>query len=242
MGDSHMTYDRCLLRTSEHFSLASLRSMSGPKHLWSGNWEEESPEPAQSAVPQPSPAPAASSREALARRPPSRSRRFWLPVLAAVAVTAVALTIVLNGSSPHRLAHHTSPAASRAATVPTITLPTPNIPSPSLPSPSSNPAQTTPAAGLTGRTVSWLGMEISTVQGVGAVIQTVDLGSAADAAGLDPGDIIQSINGHAISYADQIGPAVKGVRRGTGVPISVQRGSTAFGTVIVFASAPKTGP
>lgn len=217
--------------------------MSGPKHLWSGNWEEESPEPAQPAVPRPAPPPAPSSREAESRRRPSRSRRFWLPVLAAIAVTAVALAIVLGGSSqPRRIAHHSSPAASSAPTVPTITLPTPTIPNPNAPSPSGAPAQTTPATGLTGRTVSWLGMEISTVQGVGAVIQTVDLGSAADAAGLDPGDIIQSINGHEISYADQIGPAVKGLRRGTGIPISVQRGSTAFGTVIVFASAPKTGP
>lgn len=224
--------------------------MSGPKHLWSGNWAEESREPAESTVTRPSEPPTPDPARPLPlHRAPSRSWRFWAPVVAGAAVAGLALAIVLGGSpNPRPAAHHTSPRASLFPTVPTATVPSPTVPSPTLPSPTvpspggATGQATQSSTGLTGRTVSWLGMEISTVEGVGAVIQTVDLGSPADTAGLDPGDIIQSINGHSVNSADQIAGAVKGVKRGTGVPISVQRGSTAFGTVILFASPPKIGP
>jgi S1-C subfamily serine protease len=85
-------------------------------------------------------------------------------------------------------------------------------------------------------------MQISTVQNVGAVIQTVQLGSPADIAGLDPGDIIQTVNRHTITAAGQIQGAVRDLKAGDAVQISIDRGSTLFATVAQFAGQPTTSP
>ena len=106
--------------------------MSGPKHLWSGDWENESRQPAtaqphaQDPEPQPEPAPA-----------PARSRftrqQFGIALGTGVATAAVAITlIVVLGGSPKAVSHR---RANRAATSPST---------------------------VTGPSATWLGMRIVT--------------------------------------------------------------------------------
>lgn len=162
---------------------------------------------------------------------------MWRAVLSAAAVilvVAVVLAQVLPGG--------TSGPGQGGATTPTINV-VPNLqsPNPATPAPSTTPG---PAPGNTvsGRTITWLGMQISTVQNVGAAIQTVQLGSPADAAGLEPGDVIQTVNRHTITAAEQLRDAVRDLRAGQAVQISVDRGSTLFATVAEFAGQPTTSP
>jgi S1-C subfamily serine protease len=169
------------------------------------------------------------------RARPSRGRgRLLTPLLSAAAVVAVVLVVLATtgGSPSHKPA---SRASAPTATVPNLAQPSPVAPTPGA-------GQTSPATAITGRTINWLGMQVATVQGTGAVVQTVQLGTPADAAGLDPGDVIQTINGHAISTAQQITGAVRGLSRGAAVNISVARGSTLFTTVAAFDGHPTTSP
>jgi S1-C subfamily serine protease len=208
--------------------------MTGPKHLWSGNWQEESSEPeAPPAEPVRSAVPARPDPIAV-RRPGRQMWRALLPAAAVILVVAVALAALLPGGTPGH--------ARRGATTPSASvIPTSPVPSPVIPSPTTTPG-TAPGNTISGPTVTWLGMQISTVENVGVVIQTVQLGSPADAAGLDPGDIIQSVNSHSISAANQIRGAVKDLKAGDAVQISVARGSTQFATVARFAGQPSTSP
>ena len=196
--------------------------MTGPKHLWSGNWQDESSDPPTEVA-----RPDAPSAELPIRRPGPHRRGLLLPVLAGLLVVAVALALVLpGGSRSHR------PTSSTASVLPAQ--PPQTIPATGTP--------TQPLTGVTGRLVNWLGMQISTVQGSGAVIQTVALGSPADAAGLDPGDILQTVNGRPISEAGQIIPAVAGLKAGHIVPITVERGSTMVSTAALVRGHPTTSP
>ena len=80
--------------------------MSGPKHLWSGDWENESEDATTQRVrePRPEPAPEAPAPEPRAPRRPRRSVRPWvLPVAVGVLVIAAAafgLSKVFGTSQP----------------------------------------------------------------------------------------------------------------------------------------------
>src|ERR1700744_2897930 len=100
--------------------------MSGPKHLWSGDWENESADTTAQRVPPPRraepEAPPPTPREP---RPRRQIRPWVLPVLVGVLVIAAAafgLSKVFGGSSQHTPGTATAPTAS--------TLPSP-VPSPS---------------------------------------------------------------------------------------------------------------
>jgi membrane-associated protease RseP (regulator of RpoE activity) len=207
--------------------------MTGPKHLWSGNWQEESSEPAAERV-RPVPDAPPPGPDPIPMRRPRRPSTWMLPAGLAVICVAIALAEVLPGSRP-------SGPGRRGATTPTVSVvPNAQAPNPVIPGPSTTPRA---ASGntISGRPVTWLGMQISTENGT-AVIQTVQLGSPADAAGLDPGDVIQTVNGRSITAATQIRSAVRGLRPGEGVAISVVRGSAFFSTVADFAGQPITSP
>lgn len=219
--------------------------MTGPKHLWSGNWEQESPDPPRQAIPpRPERAEWAPSRAPVT---PPRSRRglrsrarLAAPLLTAAAVVAVVLVVLATtgGSPSHKPA---SRASAPSVTVPNLGQPSPITPTPSTPG-RAGAGSTTPATAVTGHTINWLGMQIATVQGTGAVVQTVQLGTPADAAGLDPGDVIQTVNGHPIAWAKQIAAALRGLSQGEPVSVSVERGSTQFTTAVPFQGPPTSSP
>lgn len=143
--------------------------MTGPNHLWSGDWERES---AEAAAERPAPPIETPTIDETAPEPRPR-RRFSARQLLfgivgglVVAGVAVALVISLGGSSKpqsHPRAH--------AATQPSQT-PFPGSSGGVTPSQSNPTSQTTLPPPTTGPTAEWLGMQIVTSPG-GAVVDTV---------------------------------------------------------------------
>jgi membrane-associated protease RseP (regulator of RpoE activity) len=213
--------------------------------LWSGNWEEDSSSaqdelaerrvtPRDSETPASPPAqanttePATSTlRATQAPRPPrarAKPRRSaWIALGAVVLVAAagaVVLTSLSGSSKPRTPIAPLPPAPSLAATTPTTTAP---------------PASSGPP-------VSWLGMELETVQPGGATVETVRLGSEGDHAGLSPGDVILEINGRSVSGADGIARAIQDLHAGDRVAMQISHGSSLFQTVVTLGASPTRYP
>jgi membrane-associated protease RseP (regulator of RpoE activity) len=202
--------------------------MTGPKHLWSGNWEEDSSS-APDELPERRVTPRASEASIEPARPKPTERRkmrgpAWV-ALGTIIVVAVAGAAVLTsgGSAPkHRAAAvtPTTPAPSLAATTPTTTQP---------------PASSGPP-------VSWLGMELVTVPPGGATVETIKLGSEADRAGLSPGDVILEINGDQVSGAEGIAKAISGKHAGDKVALQISHGSSLYTTAVTLGASPTRYP
>jgi membrane-associated protease RseP (regulator of RpoE activity) len=235
--------------------------MSGPKHLWSGNWQQES-EAASERRADPGQQPEdAEQTQPLPPRPPRRRKRPSLPLIAIavvfLAAAAFGLAAVLGSGSKNS---STNPQASvgtatanpgqanpglpnPGSTNPGQTSPLPTTPTPTVPAPTrppATPSPTTPA--IQSRPISWLGMEIETLPPGAAVIETVALGSGGDKAGLNPGDVIIAINGRAINGASGIATAIRGLPAGDQVPIQISHGSTLEQTEITLAAPPSVHP
>jgi membrane-associated protease RseP (regulator of RpoE activity) len=201
--------------------------MTGPKHLWSGDWETESAQTADdlASAPRPvfdtEPEPEPESRTSAARRWSRRQIAIALTTGIAAAAIAVAAVTAFDGSGgTHKPKAH-KPAASAPAS------PTPG------PTGGSSPitaCQQIPSgcgqtpAGVNSPTANWLGMQIISSP-VGVVISTVRLGSLADKAGFEPGDEIEQIDGHHVDNMDQVRQATAGIAIGKPVSIEVLRSS-----------------
>ena len=201
--------------------------MTGPKHLWSGNWQDESaappdalPEPPRTPVDaEPSPPPAKPTRPA---RPRPR-RAVWLALVAVLLVGAgaFALSNVIGRSGPNTSTAIVGPASSAPAT------------------PAGPPASTQVAPV---RPVGWLGMEVVTVPPGVAAIETVKLGSLGDQAGLEPGDVILSINHRHLSGAGDIAAAIRGLKAGDQVQMEISHGSGLYATEATLGAPPTAYP
>ena len=205
--------------------------MNGPKHLWSGNWEEDSSsapdELAHRRVPPRPPAPVAPPAEPKTPEQPARRRMrgpAWVALGAIILVAVAGAAVLTSGggsSNPQPAAvTPTIPAPSLAATTPTTTQP---------PTPSAPP-------------VSWLGMELVTVPPGGATVETLKLGSQADQAGLSPGDVILEINNHSVSGAGDIAKTISGLHAGDKVALQISHGSSLFQTVVTLGASPARYP
>jgi membrane-associated protease RseP (regulator of RpoE activity) len=198
--------------------------MSGPNHLWSGDWEDESARAARERAAQPQieatePAPL----EQQPREAGSSRRRLSLRYAAIagllVVVVGVALAVTLSGGSKPKQAR----TASRVAATP---------PTPSHGPTGGVPLQSTKTVG-NGPVANWLGMQIVDAPG-GAAIDTVALGSAADDAGFEPGDVIVEIDGHQINTVPQIAAATSKVALGKSLSVEVLRSSV----MVMLSSVP----
>jgi PDZ domain-containing protein len=196
--------------------------MSGPKHLWSGDWENESGETSVQRVrepraePEPAAPPPAGGR-APHPRGPRRSVRPWvLPVVIGALVIAAAaygLTRLFGSAQPSQ--QNTSAAI--------IPLPAPQV--------AANP-----------RPIMWLGMEIVTVAPGVSVVETVRPNSNGDVAGLEPGDALLVINNHAVGSTGSIAAAIKGLHSGDQVTMVVHNGGAVFKRVATLAAPPSPYP
>ncbi|MGH2895117.1 MAG: PDZ domain-containing protein [Solirubrobacteraceae bacterium] len=195
--------------------------MSGPKHLWSGDWENEPDEATAPTVrlPRPRPEPAATPPDPPpgGRRPyPRRVRRWVVPVaIGAIVITAAAfgLSRVFGSSHPAR-PNNTS------ALNP---LPPPQV--------TGNP-----------RPIMWLGMEVITGPPGVPVIETVRPNSNGDRAGLEPGDALLLINNHPVGSTGSIAGAIKGLHSGDRVTLTVNNGGAIFEVVATLAAPPSPYP
>jgi predicted metalloprotease with PDZ domain len=212
--------------------------MTGPKHLWAGDWEDESaaardqhaeavarpraaqppPEPPKPPKPpkppEPKPDPSKRSR-----------RRAWIAAAALVVVVAAAAATTLGGSSKPTTT--TTAAAAPPASPPSSAQTTPATAT--TPSPAADP-------------VRWLGMEIVTVSPGAAVVETVALGSAADRAGIEPADVILSIGGRSVSGSKGIARAIHGLHAGERVKLQISRGSAPYEAVVTLGAPPTAYP
>ena len=206
--------------------------MSSPKHLWSGDWERESaavseemgrrPRRAPSERPPEPPVtpetvkrgPAPPDEPRPARRPPALRRPAIPRIRPAAAIALAALVIlVAAGYGLSRVVGGSSSAQ-----------------------------PTSMSANQGGGPIDWLGMQIEAVPPGTVVIATVGPGSAAELAGLEPGDVLMAVNGRPINGTSDIRAAISGLHPGDGVDIQVSRGSTQLSTRAMLGAPPSNHP
>jgi predicted metalloprotease with PDZ domain len=215
--------------------------MSGPKHLWSGDWERESSEAQRRrARPEAGPEPAVDppARAPEGDRGRTRRRRRLAAALAALVVGAGGVAfaaIAIHGS------HHSRGAAlEQTGTAPlTVTTPRRSFSVPTTPTTTTTPTTPTPTATPP---IKWLGMEIVTGASGHAVIDTVKTSGAGGLAGLNPGDTILAVAGHAIAGPQSLAPALRGLKSGEQVPIEVVRGSNLLTLQVTLGNPPHRYP
>jgi membrane-associated protease RseP (regulator of RpoE activity) len=199
--------------------------MSGPKHLWSGDWQSESVPP-----PEASPPVVAQEPDVLpAQEPLFTKRQIAIAVGAGIATAAVTLGLVtaFGGNSPKPRSHaRTRVAAPRGnpqgsggkgLTNPTRPSQVCQQNRAACPNGNSTPVVSGPSA-------NWLGMQIITSP-AGVVVNYVKVGSLADQAGFEPGDEIEAVDNHQINSVRQLRSDTNRIRLGGPVTILVLRSS-----------------
>lgn len=199
--------------------------MSAPRHLWSGDWQDESsahaddlaarrgrleePAEAEPAPPQ--------SRESLIRRAIRRLRERLRSLPAAsrrrvrVALLA-AFLILLGATAAYAVISDSSSSTKRPPVV----------------------------AGNGGE--AWLGVKLANAPVRGALVSSVSPGSPAAAAGIRPGDLITQLDTEPIVAPAVFVSALSGLQPGDRVDIQVQRGFSQFTAHVKLASRPARIP
>jgi membrane-associated protease RseP (regulator of RpoE activity) len=201
--------------------------MTSPRHLWSGDWQRESAaaaeklagrqapteELSQAPTPPPPKPPAPSpAARLLARMRGLRPRGAVLLAIAMLLSAAAGFAAV----SLARSGDGGSPG-------------TGNQPVASTPARAAAPA--------------WLGVDtIDLPTASGVTVVDVVPGSPADAAGLQPGDVITQIGGQAVQTPSDLQSSLAGMRAGQRVEIQYQRGPTSATTQATLAPRPLGGP
>lgn len=207
--------------------------MSGPRHLWAGDWQRESAavsrelaghrgrdrhatDAATPAASTPAPATPAARRLRLrwTWRPGAGLTRAGLVRVAVPIALGVALLLAGGAVGLDALVGSSGSTTSTAATTPTRT--------------------EAPGA----RPIAWLGMRIETAPPSGVVVQSVGSGSAAAGIGLKPGDLIREVGHRRITETADIARAIRGLRRGARVDITVDDAGTSSTIRATLAAPP----
>jgi len=72
----------------------------------------------------------------------------------------------------------------------------------------------------------------------GVAVDAVRLGSAADSAGIEPGDVITGVAGRPINTVPQIRGATTGVKLGSHVSIQIQRDTSMITAAVTMKERP----
>lgn len=195
--------------------------MSAPRHLWSGDWLDESSAmseelaarrrrvkpPAEPEPEAPPPRRRQSLRDRLrALRPGTRGRRRLR-----VALLAALLTLLLAGG-----AYAVGSALSGG--------------------PNRQPA----AAGNGAR--AWLGIDMASTPLGGVLVASVAPKSPAQAAGIHPGDVITQIDTQPMAAPSIVEAAIAGMQPGDHVEIQLQRGTSTLTVEATLAKQPAGRP
>jgi membrane-associated protease RseP (regulator of RpoE activity) len=221
--------------------------MTGPKHLWSGDWERESAPVATHEAREPEPPKEPTAPQTRAHRRSLHSPLVIAVALAVIVGTALGLNALFDGGrdkprSPQASVPGRTPTAPFPhAIAPPQTIPQQTLPqqtAPSSPTPQSTTPTTPAPATAQGPVVYWSGMQIETISPGEVIIATVRLGSQADRAGLDPGEQLIAVNGHQLNTASDIAPAVRGLRAGRVVTLEIVYGASGPRPVSLALGAP----
>ncbi len=85
---------------------------------------------------------------------------------------------------------------------------------------------------------NWLGVQLVAGPGGSAVIETVNPNGAAAFAGLEPGDVISQVNGHATGDLGAAANAIDAMGSGQQALITVERGSAVYSTSFPMPARP----
>jgi hypothetical protein len=211
--------------------------MSAPRHLWSGDWQLQSSAHrdelaagrARTASPADPEPPVAPERP----RTPSRTVRELLRALAGrlralvrrirrfplgtrrqrgIAILAVAATLLLAGAAYAV----TSAVVGGGSGGPTSTI----------------------ASG----SGAWLGIDVASSPGGGVMVVDVFPGSPAQAAGMEPGDVITQINGHPVFTPSDVTSAIAHMQPGDQVQLQFQGSGTTYSAAVPLAARPAGYP
>jgi hypothetical protein len=215
--------------------------MSSPKHLWSGDWERESPELKSSPAPRVDAIPISppNPNKWPPRTPPTGSRRTALVIAAVVLVLAavgVTLAATLGGSSSTTRTSAQSPFSQASSGGSPLQQQSPSLPNTTTPQATTPQGATSPQSAApegqpggpsvtAGPTYNWLGMSIADIAS-GVSVETVSIGGAADTAGVNPGDVIVQIDHTGVDSVSQLRAALKHLKLGQSFQLVVDRGST----------------
>ena len=197
--------------------------MSGPKHLWSGDWELDSSAARQEfdrrrgrPVEEKPPAPAPAPREPAPR--PSLGARALAAIRALSAgaqrtrelrsVVAIVIAVLLTAAAGYALTALVADAGSGSH-----------------------------AHGPH----AWLGVDV-TGSPLGIVVTNVVAGGPGASAGILPGDTLTEIDNQPIGTVDAVTTALSQLRPGQIVPITFSRGLTSYTTQATLSKAPSAGP
>jgi C-terminal processing protease CtpA/Prc len=225
--------------------------MSNPRHLWSGDWELDSAsareelarrraEAGEQATETPV-APAPPTRDRRAPSPPQQQPRAAArrPSTAELGARALAaLTTELKGAR-HALAARTARARRLRIALAVALV--------GLVSAGAAYAVTTmlvnssTSSSTIKRPDVWLGINV-TGSPLGVLVTTVLPGGPAGKAGLQPGDLITSINNQPVGTVDAVNAALAGLHSGNTVPIQYSRGLVTYTIQATLATRPPGSP
>lgn len=211
--------------------------MTGPKHLWSGDWARESEEAAAESAPPPRsepvrapapPRPVAAEPRKASQPPPAKKApdRSWRA--ARRAGTGAVLVLALIAVAGVAIASGVFDRSTGAIATPTATSAPPSNPSP------------TPAFA---RAQPWMGLT-ATSSGTqsGALVTQVTPGGPADQAGLQAGDVILAVNAQPITGPADIGGVIDALPTGSEVLLQIDRGGQLSTVGVTLAPKPAGTP
>jgi putative serine protease PepD len=91
-------------------------------------------------------------------------------------------------------------------------------------------------------TGAWLGIDVATSPQGGVMVVDVFPGSPAQAAGMEPGDVITQIDGHQILTPRDVRTAIAGKHPGDQVQLQFQGSGTSYTTKVALSSPPAGYP
>jgi membrane-associated protease RseP (regulator of RpoE activity) len=188
--------------------------MSSPKHLWSGDWQDDSAAMAEELARRrgaptleapPTPKPAPTPRRVRARPTARLARPAWLHQALLIALGVLVIAGAAYGLTQVFASGGSQPASANAVT-------------------------------------PWLGVDMESLPVNRVVVAAVVPGGPADAAGLGPGDLITAVNRHAIMVPGDVTAAIARLHPGDRVAVQIQRGGATFTTRVSVAARPAGYP
>jgi hypothetical protein len=241
--------------------------MSAPRHLWSGDWEQDSAahaealarrnaerqdEPEPEAEPRPEQRTAASV--SVEYGPPSGERfaklmaavgRGLLAILRAIGLVVIALAGGLRSliRGAWRAVARSDRRRLRLAALAALLIAVVAVAAVAVfgsGGSGSSSGNASPAA--VASLDRWLGVQLTSVPSRGAVFEFIEPNGLAGNEGFEPGDTVAQIDGHPINNLGDAVNAFSKVEGGDQVTITVTRGSSVYSASFPMTSRPPGGP